>query len=810
MNSKDLVLNLISLEYENDVENLLKKEGLWDDNSIWHEVAGSVGNYSTIGNQQESAVSALVEKIVNSVDAVLIKECLKRGVDPSTIDAPSSIVEAQNKYFGIYEGNLANITSSKRTEIARNIYLIASGDKTRPCISILDKGEGQDPKDFVDTFLSLTRGNKNKINFVQGKHGMGGSGVLRFTSDKYYLQLILSKRNHEIPGNHSNWGFTIMRRFRPEGQMRSSVFKFLAPNKNIISFSADSLPLIPNQVKKEYVKEDLKSGTFIKLYEYNFNACPKPGRVRSNITQHLWNQLTTLLPSIGLPITVVDYRHSNSPLKPMSGLNVRLLNDKAGTIEEGFPHSGELVIRGEKLKYSLYVFKKEMNKKGKLVSKKATYAENKEGILFCLNGQTQGHEHSRFFNNREVGMGPLQDSILVTVECSSTSKSWQEDFFMNNRERVGGEYLVEIKNKLAEFIRTNDSLKELREKRLNESVQSELESSKTFDKILENIIKNNESLSSLFISGTRLSNPWKLQDVGVIKEEYIGKKFPSYFKSIKEYPIEKPRLSESSRSIRVQFETDVENDYLYRDHEPGSSELLCDHQDSLSYSLSLRKGVATLSIDLDAKFEINNIYKFTLLVNDISQIEPLVNKFFIQVTPYVESTNEDKGKRKETPSEEKGDKRKIESGFNPPIPKIVRRAQWDEYDFNQNSALTYQNAGERGYIFYINLDNIDLQNSIKINKKIKAEIQEKRYAFCMILVAMALIKANEDNKIELGEDTEEMIRRITASISPIVLPSINDLGNLNSKLIEELEFSTDSDEIDDDEMPDDEDENDDE
>ena len=39
MSPKDLVLNLINLEYENDVENLLKKEGLWDDNNIWHNTS---------------------------------------------------------------------------------------------------------------------------------------------------------------------------------------------------------------------------------------------------------------------------------------------------------------------------------------------------------------------------------------------------------------------------------------------------------------------------------------------------------------------------------------------------------------------------------------------------------------------------------------------------------------------------------------------------------------------------------------------------------------------------------------------------
>lgn len=57
---------------------------------------------------------------------------------------------------------------------------------------IYDNGEGQHPKDFESTFLSLMRGNKNEIHFVQGKYNMGGSGAIVFCGKGY--QLIGSKR----------------------------------------------------------------------------------------------------------------------------------------------------------------------------------------------------------------------------------------------------------------------------------------------------------------------------------------------------------------------------------------------------------------------------------------------------------------------------------------------------------------------------------------------------------------------------------------------------------------------------------------
>jgi len=99
---KNLALSLARAENEKDVVKVLTKTGLWNDNTKWKEFNGSSGNWSTIGNQQSSADSALVEKIINAVDAVLMRECLRSGIQPKSLDAPKSISDAQKKYFGIY------------------------------------------------------------------------------------------------------------------------------------------------------------------------------------------------------------------------------------------------------------------------------------------------------------------------------------------------------------------------------------------------------------------------------------------------------------------------------------------------------------------------------------------------------------------------------------------------------------------------------------------------------------------------------------------------------------------------------------
>ena len=304
-------------------------------------------------------------------------------------------------------------------------FLVATGgeDNTNPCYSIIDSGEGQTPELFQDTFLSLSKGNKSEVQFVQGKFGMGGTGVFRFGSPEHNLQLIISKRDPEIKSGpqNSEWGVTVIRRIYPTGQMKSSIFTYLAPEGKILSFAAPLLSLIPGDNLEAY-KGNLRHGTFIKIYEYNIGS----GRLKSDATRHLHNRLSLLMPNIALPLKVADVRYKKSPIKTLSGLSVRLDDDKRENLEDNFPSSGELTINGQKMDYSIYAFKSE---------KRETYAGN-EGIIFIVNGQTHGSLPKNFFANKAVGMSYLSDSILVLVDCTKTDRKMHESLFMNSRDRL--------------------------------------------------------------------------------------------------------------------------------------------------------------------------------------------------------------------------------------------------------------------------------------------------------------------------------------------------------------------------------------
>jgi hypothetical protein len=66
---KDLCIALVQCESEQEVVEILKQEKFWDKPENWQYFGGDENNFSIIGNQQSKPEAAIVEKIINSVDA---------------------------------------------------------------------------------------------------------------------------------------------------------------------------------------------------------------------------------------------------------------------------------------------------------------------------------------------------------------------------------------------------------------------------------------------------------------------------------------------------------------------------------------------------------------------------------------------------------------------------------------------------------------------------------------------------------------------------------------------------------------------
>ncbi len=829
---RELCLSLMRADSEAAVFEVLGAAGLWENKRVWRLYGDRENDFSTIGNQQNRPDAALVEKLVNSVDARLMHECMAHGITPESPAAPRTIREAVARFFeegqlqgSVFSGQVHAWPDEKRRDVARGITLAATGVKGQdgdPCLSIADLGEGQTPRKFPDTFLSLEKSNKLRIPFVQGKFNMGGTGVLEFCGRRN-LQFLISRRSPRIlNGNFvhptdDEWGFTVVRREDPSGNRRSSSYTFLAPvgadevpqKGHVMTFAAEKMPLFPDGAQP-YVRE-AESGTLIKLYDYSL-----PGH-RTHILRKsgLLARLELLLPELALPIRLHECRpgyggHAGSYETTLTGLSVRLdEGGRADNIEADFPTSAPFNCAGEPMAATIFAFKK---------GKAETYRRT-EGIIFTVNGQTHGYLTADFFRRTKVGMSYLADSILVIVDCTEISPRGRELLFMNSRDRLrDGELRKEVVQELEDLLRNQPGLRALRERRRREEIESRIEDSKPLEQILDSLLKHSPTLANLFQFGNRASNPFKTTTTGTQEKPYEGKQYPTYFKfKGRDAGAQLEREGHLHARSRIAFETDAANDYLTRSIDPGNFNLWLVRENGnvaakdleFASNTNLQNGIASLSIRFPASCKVGDRLEFIAEVTDATQAEPFINTFAIVIHKEV-PPNPDKrpGDRRKPADDKSGKERETAGGIELPICKPVPKEEWANQSppFDQQTALIVKDSGVNAsdasgnsaaviYDFFINTDNVHLQRYLKSELKLGEgdRVARKRFELGMMLGGLALIHQERlDRRVNHGdgdgdsaprESIESQVAQVTKAFAPFLLPMIDALGALDEEQI---------------------------
>lgn len=812
--TKSLCLSLLQADKESQVIELLEAHGLWNA-PVWRLYGDQENNFSTIGNQQSRADAALVEKLINSEDARLMSECLVRGIDPQGVHAPQSVRAAVAQFFDNKDlsrspgaGRIADWSTDKRRAIADGITLSATGllpRDGRPCFTIADAGEGQTPDSMPDTLLSIGKSNKLRIPFVQGKFNMGGTGILKFCG-RYNLELVISKRNPSIRQNAQmpdpHWGFTIVRRENPADSARNSVYTYLAPiatsgsKGGVLRFISDELDVFPKG-NQAYARPG-GWGTVIKLYEFGGSTS-----VFSNThilrRDGLISRLDLLLAEPALPIRLHECRagyrgHSGSFDTSLNGLIVRLQDDSSENLEKGFPDSCPISVDGEQMIATLYAFKK---------GKAESYRKD-EGIVFTINGQVHGTYPKAFFGRQKAGrLDYIANSLLVLVDCSAISGRAREDLFMNSRDRLSkNQFSQAIEAQLEIMLKENSLLRELKERRRAEEIQSKLADEKPLEDILQNLLQHSPTLASLFITGTRAPNPFKTKEVADKEETFTGRTHPTYFKfKGKDYGKNLDRECAINQRCRITFETDAVNDYFSRQVNPGSFSLT-----RLAGSLrsvvsgyvgpSPENGIAVLNMELPQNIQVGDRLEFEAMVSDPTLVGDFTNHFAITVRSEAIPSGRP-GDRRKPPADHPGKDREASSGIAMPNMRRVKEDEWMEFNppFTKHTALRVHisdapdpanpNKNVDVYDFLINMDNAHLKAELKAAKSDIALLQ-KRWQYALVLVGLAILhddkqrlksaEAQEDDDEDTSENVTTRIEALTTALAPILLPMIESLG----------------------------------
>lgn len=808
---KNLALNLLRADTASDVITLLRHANLWDDHNKWRLYGDKEGNRASVGNQQAAPENALAEKVINSVDALLLRECRVRGIDPESKDnAPHSVRQAVAKFFKGENPidhetarNLTHWSSSERTKQSREITIAATGakpgSKRNMCLTITDKGEGQSPNKIPETILSLNSKNKQGIAFVQGKFNMGGSGALIFCEES--LQLVISRRHPELVDSEDQdgdlWGVTVVRREAPrqrDGDSIHSEYTYLAPvgyeerprEGKVMRFKADSLPIMP--IENRAYDAPLHWGTAIKLYEYKTKSA---GQSNILMRDGLLYAMERLLPEIALPVRMHECRdfagRTGSFDTTLSGLVTRLEDGRGDNLEPGFPISAILNIKGCYINARIYLFKDGAGK---------TYLD-KEGVIFAINGQSHGHFHKSIFGRpKRVGLGRLKDSLVVLLDCSSLDVRQREDLFMSSRDRLTDMPIrKDIENEVQKILKTNESLKRIQNERRQRDLDNKLSEDKPLADVLNKIITGSPVLQNFFGSGRKLANPFpkKPDDKQGNKinprTPFVGKEYPSYFhfhkKKAGDYL---HRNTERGRTCKIAFDTDAENKYFDRSINPGKvSVAIMSHVDiDISYNITLDAGKSILSLDLPQSVKVGDKLLIKVSVEDGGQANTFENKAALTV---IEKSDRKSGSNKKT----------LRDAMGMDLPKIVPVKEgddnWVRHEFVKEDACHIiseadDSSGEENSIintFYININNVHLGHELKSAPQ-SAKILEAKYKYGNVLLGLALMKHYHEQKND--DDYMPEIRVILRALSPVLLPIINSLSGIDEQM---LEYESDED-----------------
>lgn len=835
--SKLLCEALLNADDEDSVINLLGQAGYWGRDELWRHYGDVENNWGQGGNQQSLAEAALAEKIVNSVDARLINECRMRGIEPTSAEAPATIRVAVAQFFEGSKGDkiatggfVGEWGEAETRKIADEITLCATG--VRPAelnITIADSGEGQSASRMPDTILSLNKSNKMYIPFVQGQFNQGGTGALRFCG-KHNLQLVISRRNPDlldegVCASDHEWSFTVVRRERPAGGRKNSIYTYLAPvgvgedaegrAGRVLSFPSDSFGIFPDD--EGPYKRHAAYGTAIKMYDYKFMG------ERSNILRgkSLLSRLDLLLPELALPVRFYEYRKDKrgsyldvgSRRTTVSGL-LRRIKDTPN-IESGFPVSVPLQPQGEKLIAHIFAFVPEgtardgddndENGKAKRLGGARNYRK-REGVLFLRDGQTQGTLPKDFFRRDAVKMKPLADDLLIFVECGDLSDPVREDLFMPSRDRLAeNDFRSSLVDALEKTVRECQELRDLRNQRQQERVKARLEDEQPLADVLQSLIQSSPNLTTLLELGQRISAPFNTQRTGSDeKAQFKGEVYPSFFKNKGyEYGTPAELTRPVNHRVRLTFETDARDDYFTRSAERGSFDLTYFDSGRIEKKASingpkLKRGIATVMLDFPDEAKIGEQMTFIARVSDA--FRTFENQAVVNVKPPADYTGGGTGSRK-PPNKNTGKERERPMEVAPPRIKRVYRDQWEAEDFGEFTAMRLEPVGYTDdesaelYEFKINMDNTPLLNESKQKRldEDRFRLLSEQFLYANVLIGLSMLLADKKTREESTDDSdepketvEERIGRTCDALAPFI-PALVSLGASDLELDDRVE-----------------------
>ena len=746
MNGRDVCFRILRSESEREVDRIIESEPELSDAVNWHPIDGRDTNFNVVTNQASTGSKALTELCTNMVDAVLMKHAHERGVGLTGRDAPQSVIAGVRELVrlpGARSGILSQVDDERylREFAEKNLIIGVTGGTRREeslCFTFADNGEGQQPNDFEDTFLSLSKGNKSDIPFVQGKYNMGSSGVLTYCGRRWY-KLIVSRRYD----GSGEWGWTLVRRRPGDGMPVAEYFK---PSR-ILSFSATALHPMNLNGGRTDEKVCLSAGTVIKLYDYSLESAASFRNIRESLNENLVSTV--------LPFRLMDYRYRPDPRRggrralgvderPLNGMEFLLLrrdgddSDEDRVYEPGterfiggieHPDLGHISVRAIVL--------------GRELPGWLRAPRNTSRVFHSVNGQVQ-FKQNRAYLSQSCRLPGLKDRIVVIVDASELSEAAHNDVWKGDRENIRRTVIGQLySDEVTNLIRGSEYLRELQRRIAREETARITEESQV--ELFQNLVDSDPSIAQLLPGGSVVTLPGYVgRDEGEV-EEWLGRYSPTYLELVGRAVRQDGAEIAVDGRRRVAFRTDAVNDYLTRPENRGRV-FTSGLDGKFSYTSSLRDGrlLVTFTAQSD-KVEVGDRFPFSLSLLDDAMPEPVTEESELKVVE-IRTLRPPGPSSPPRPSGDDGDDETVEGRALPPsrwLTKDGRKIGGDETD-NWPDDFTDQDGGRvddfgETRVYGINYDNAHFRRFLDaerndLNKKVVAE----QYRIGMLVLMMGL------------------------------------------------------------------------
>ena len=776
MDSKEVCLRILRAESESTVSEIVASVPELSDSGNWHPIDGRETNFNVVTNQASTGSKALTELCTNMVDAVLMKHAHQKNIDPTAPNAPQSVIAGVRELVqlrGARSGVLAEVDDPRYLQefAEKNLVIGVTGGTRRNeslCFTFVDNGEGQHPGDFEDTFLSLSKGNKTNIPFVQGKYNMGSSGVLTYCGRQWY-KLIVSRR-HDASGE---WGWTLVRRRPGDGMPIAEYFK---PDSGIPLFSISVIhPMNLNNGERDD-KVHVKTGTIVKLYDYQMESATSFRSIRESLNENLVSTV--------LPFRLMDYRQRRDlrrggrraqgvDERPVNGMEFLLLR-RDGDEETELDDEGAVFQPGSEQ----HVGDIEHPELGKISVRAIVLGRDLPGwlkaprntsrVFHAVNGQVQFKENRAYLSQR-CKLPGLKDRIVVIVDSSDLSEAAHNDVWKGDRENIRATGVGQLyRGEVTKVIADSPYLKELQRRIAQEETENLAQEGQVA--LFQNLVDADPSIAQLLPGGALVKLPGNIGRGRPEHEEWQGKYSPTFLelvaRSVKQNGAE---VAIDGRRI-VAFKTDVVNDYLTRPDNRGRILTIGGLGGKFSYTSTLLDGRLALTFTpLPDKVSIGEEISFSVGLLDDAMPEPVTEDVRLVVVrsraPRPPRPPVPPGPRPGSEDEDEDEDVLTDEGRALPPSKWLTRdgrpigeEETDEWpdDFTDQDGGRVDDLGETQRVYCINYDNAHFRRFLDSERNdINKEVIAQQFRIGMLVLMMGLEDAysrmeQSDTKIGSG------------------------------------------------------------